>query len=295
MFHYSNVIALCCCLFSGISGAVFSQDALDRSEQIVAAAKAADPSIPRKGLPTKFEDPSSLFALKEADFAAMMPSDERLKAAWVDLLCGVPNGFPRGLRRDSPEVAEALKGPNPNRVHVFFDLQRRGNSATPHLIQLATELAETDFEASVIGLMPTLPGIEVAPYVEYCRKLLRERPRSTQIIYAAMLLSRHGSQEDISLIDKVAASRPFFRDSLQKSSTLLRSRLGSTPPTGSSPSGEGVTSQNQPMGSANHALETKPTTSTPSEEPTSSTPWSVVAVLIVAATGLLWLLVKKRK
>lgn len=35
--------------------------------------------------------------------------------------------------------------------------------------------------------------------------------------------------------------------------------------------------------------------STPSEEPTSSTPRSIIVVLIVAATGLLWLLVKKRK
>jgi hypothetical protein len=40
--------------------------------------------------------------------------------------------------------------------------------------------------------------------------------------------------------------------------------------------------------------ETKPTSS-PGEEPGSSTPWSIIVVLIVAATGLLWLLVKKRK
>ena len=37
------------------------------------------------------------------------------------------------------------------------------------------------------------------------------------------------------------------------------------------------------------------TTSTPSEAPTSSTPWSIIVILIMAATGLLWLLVKKRK
>lgn len=42
------------------------------------------------------------------------------------------------------------------------------------------------------------------------------------------------------------------------------------------------------------ATEAKPA-STPSEEPASSTPWSVIALLIVAAIGLLWLLVKKRK
>ena len=32
-----------------------------------------------------------------------------------------------------------------------------------------------------------------------------------------------------------------------------------------------------------------------SEKPTSSTPWSIVAVLVVVAFGLLWLLLKKRK
>lgn len=42
------------------------------------------------------------------------------------------------------------------------------------------------------------------------------------------------------------------------------------------------------------APELKPTT-TPSAEPTSSTPWSIIVVLIVAATGLLWLLVKNNR
>jgi hypothetical protein len=37
------------------------------------------------------------------------------------------------------------------------------------------------------------------------------------------------------------------------------------------------------------------TSSVKSEEPTSSTPWSIIVVLIVAATGLLWLLLKGRK
>jgi hypothetical protein len=35
-------------------------------------------------------------------------------------------------------------------------------------------------------------------------------------------------------------------------------------------------------------------TATPSEEPTSSSPWSIIIVLIVAALGLLWLLFKRR-
>lgn len=42
------------------------------------------------------------------------------------------------------------------------------------------------------------------------------------------------------------------------------------------------------------APEAKPTTSAPNDEPASSTPWSIIVVLIVAAGGLLWLLFKRR-
>ena len=41
--------------------------------------------------------------------------------------------------------------------------------------------------------------------------------------------------------------------------------------------------------------ETRPTASAPREEPKSSTSWGIFVVLIVAAIGLLWLLVKNRQ
>jgi hypothetical protein len=60
---------------------------------------------------------------------------------------------------------------------------------------------------------------------------------------------------------------------------------------------EGATpSQQQPSlksPSAPTTTEAKPS-STPSDEPASSTPWSIIVVLIVAAIGLLWLLVKHK-
>jgi hypothetical protein len=50
----------------------------------------------------------------------------------------------------------------------------------------------------------------------------------------------------------------------------------------------------QPTRSARQPSETKSTSSTQGAEPTSSTPWSIIVVLIVAACGLLWLLLKRR-
>lgn len=48
------------------------------------------------------------------------------------------------------------------------------------------------------------------------------------------------------------------------------------------------------LSASKNTAEAKPTP-TPSEEPASSTPWSIIVVFIVAAIGLLWLLLKKRK
>lgn len=73
-------------------------------------------------------------------------------------------------------------------------------------------------------------------------------------------------------------------------------------PTGSQKTGNSTASQSgspdfkqgQPP-APKKAPTTAPAPTTPGEEPTSSTPWSIIVVLIVAATGLLWLLLKKRK
>jgi hypothetical protein len=51
----------------------------------------------------------------------------------------------------------------------------------------------------------------------------------------------------------------------------------------------------QPLAQPEKPKTSKAKPPAPSEEPASSTPWSVIVILIVAATGLLWLLVKKQK
>jgi hypothetical protein len=76
------------------------------------------------------------------------------------------------------------------------------------------------------------------------------------------------------------------------------SKLGVVQSSSASSSEQSTGNQPQPVvqpPAPEMAPEARPTTPTTNEEPTSSTPWSIIVVLIVAAAGLLWLLVKNRK
>ena len=63
------------------------------------------------------------------------------------------------------------------------------------------------------------------------------------------------------------------------------------------PNGSDASSLNPPSSvqppAPKKMTETKPILPTPSEEPASSTPWSIIVVLIAAVCGLLWLLLKR--
>lgn len=58
--------------------------------------------------------------------------------------------------------------------------------------------------------------------------------------------------------------------------------------------GPAVSSNSIPPVSATKVPLVSKSALTPSEEPAASTPWSIIVILIVAAMGLLWLLLKRR-
>lgn len=80
----------------------------------------------------------------------------------------------------------------------------------------------------------------------------------------------------------------------------IEARLGLTPGNGTpAVAANETTSAPRPPpavqpSASKKAPEAKLSVSSPSEEPASSTPWSIIVVLIVAASGLLWLLLKRR-
>jgi hypothetical protein len=96
--------------------------------------------------------------------------------------------------------------------------------------------------------------------------------------------------EDAARINELGGFTP------QVAMSLLGAAQGDVPlaPSATLPTSQKVQTPKAKSSSAPKTPEARPAT-TSTEEPASSTPWSFIVVLIVAATGLLWLLVKNRK
>jgi hypothetical protein len=96
-------------------------------------------------------------------------------------------------------------------------------------------------------------------------------------------------------VTKVAADLTGFKLSLGDASFAVKADLKSVPQPAENQTdrNRGTVSVQENRAALKKSPELKPA-SPPSEEPISSTPWSVIAVLIVAASGLLWLLLKQR-
>ena len=98
-------------------------------------------------------------------------------------------------------------------------------------------------------------------------------------------------------VTKVAADLTGLRLSVGEADFAVKADLQSVPPPAEkqTPSNESSVSEPTSLSAPTKVVASNPTAPTRSEEPTSSTPWSVIVILIVAATGLLWLLLKNRK
>lgn len=270
------------------------QDALDEFATKNRALEAQDPSTPLRPIPDKYIDVSIVEKLSESDFAQMRPDQLQLKIAWVDLVLNIQGRFP-----DKFVVAPNKSKESEYRIAIYSDLIHRGDAATLSILALANELQDTIFESRLLSVIDSLPTVKIESVVDYCRRLLRTRPKSSLIEEAATLLSRHGDSSDVNLLEQIARDRPFFSETIRnRVKSLQRHLIANQRANFLNATGDTVIT-NPPLPvvqppAPKKDVEAKPTP-TPSEEPISSTPSSVIVVLIVAATGLLWLLVKKRK
>jgi hypothetical protein len=222
-----------------------------------------------------------LDGLNEASYAKMSFDDIRLKNAYVSIFTSSLGGF-GNLR---PEIVAAL-----------IDMRKRGDSVTPLLLKLMDENQETGFELSVLVAVPAVGTINLEPYLDYARKVLRER---TQFMSAGLaggaanLLAEHGTKEDAELMEWVMGQRPWLADSVTRKLDELNRRLG-LPQRGMRPPLRDATLRDGTAELAARRTPQRPPPAYDGKTP-AATPWLVYGLMIFVSISLVWLIAKRWK
>ncbi len=134
-----------------------------------------------------------------------------------------------------------------------------------------------------------MPTVNLDPYLEYARNILRERTQTMSASLAGCvsdLLSRHGSKEDVELLERILEERPFVAGSVSNGLKELKRRLDS-PKQISRPmlKDRPPTSEAATDNSADSAR--RPSTAKGVEE-TPSKPWITWISFTIVAGVVLW-------
>lgn len=223
-----------------------------------------------------------LTGMDEAAFAKLSIEDALLKRAYHSVFSTAGSG---PLYFTQPELTAALT-----------DMRRRGDSVTPMLIKLMNENQETGFETCVLIGISKVGNIELDPYLEYSRKLLRERTQTMNAglaEVASMLLSSKGTEEDIELLKWVIETRPYVADPVNRELGHLKRRLSLPKPEPRVPLRGSSSASGSPTGDSKSDEQQRPTVT--AERERESTRWVAWFLVILVAGGLFRLLLKKRK
>ena len=162
-------------------------------------------------------NPDLLDNLGAEDLAKMSLDDPMLKWAYVCVF------------RRSMGAFNELKLPQ---KLALADMRRRGESVSPMLLQLISENYETIIESSVLGQIGFLDTVRIEPFLEYSRRLLRERTQTMTAESAGVacaLLGRYGTKDDEALLEWVMKERPYVTSDVRMGIKMLRDRLGPSP------------------------------------------------------------------
>jgi hypothetical protein len=221
--------------------------------------------------------PDLLNNLGAEDLAKMSLDDPLLKWAYANVF----------LRSIGP-----FKQLEPPLELVLADMRRRGEGVSPMLLKLIEENRETRIESSILGHIEHLDTVRIEPFLEYARKLLRERTRSDVVGEASGLLAQRGTKEDVELFEWVLTQRPFAVTDLTNALKILRARLAS-PPVAPRPGRREIPSPN--VGSVGSPAKDAGNHHHQDEGDTLSRtkPWLIGGLILVVLLGL-YRLIRKR-
>ncbi len=216
-----------CGIWCAVMLGAYGQDAAPNSGERLEAETAArlrefannqnmgDPHRPMSAeMKAVSKNPDLMKSLEAADLAKMTLDDPLLKWAYARVFL------------DSMGPFEQL---DPPRKLALTDMRSRGEAVSPMFLKLIEENRETRIESSVLAKIEHLGTIRLEPFLEYARKLLRERTQSDVVAVASGLLARRGTKEDIELFEWVLTQDPFAITDLTGNLEILKARLNSPP------------------------------------------------------------------
>jgi len=223
--------------------------------------------------------------LKEEDLRDLPLSDPKLRIAYAFLVRAARSGL-KIVDESTPEMVVALS-----------DLKRRGDSATPLLLDIMAKNHNTRYEDLIPLLVSRIGTIKMEPYLEYFRQMVKTRSEEMSASAneaAATVFLEHGTAGDAKMLEELATKRPFLAPSLERAFEFQRWKRPDARKSADAtvrPVALPIVNQQSPK----KAPEFKPAPTTPDEKPTSSIPWSIIIVFVVAASGLVSLLLKNKR
>lgn len=171
---------------------------------------------------------------------------------------------------------------------VVDDLRQRGGAVTPLLIAMIDHpSAPGDLAARVLDGVSDVGEGDLSKICDHLRTMWAAHLSSLDIRLAysmAWFLAKHGEQRDLAIIEEIDSTilkRSGMLDTAKKwSINRFDQRRAAIP-----------TANPMVQSSPKHGANAIPAAS---GEAFSSTPWSIIAVLIVVALGMLWLLLNRR-
>ena len=246
--------------------------------------KTKDHGLPYRPISAELRggDRNELDGLDESAFARLSLDDVLLKRAYHRVFQSGVGGKFQNLE---PGISAALA-----------DMRRRGDTVTPMVLKLMDENHETGIETSVLVMIPEVGSIQLGPYLDYARKVLRERTQTMSGSLAgcaAMLLASHGTKEDAELLMWVMEVRPYVAPPVTNHLDSLNLRLGlpKTSPrrTPKDHATTGGATSGNPQGTAGK------TSGLADVVQQAATHWLFWVLPVLGAAGLLSLVIKKRK
>lgn len=232
-----------------------------------------------------FINQPSPVGLKESDLRDLPITDPKLRVAYCFLMRAA-NGRPEIVDDRIKEF-----------VAILNDLKRRGDSATPLLLDMMEKNHNTRLEDSIPTAVAQIPTIKLAPYLDYLRRMFRTRLgeiSATANEIALELFFNFGTRDDVILVLESAKKRPFLAPSVKRVIDSQNRELPERVRIKVSDLGPALTSIFPTQARDGESTPTKPKQTKTSAQQPDSTVWLPVATMIVAATGLLWLMLKCR-